>query len=205
MKTTIELVQELRSLPDAIYQNFCNQAKMVALEYPSAHGIDCFARGETIEYGFIDIVGQYIDLKPNKKEDFNDPDGRYALEHLTDVKTQGKGFLPRKDKKAMFYSKQWDIKKTASGAKQFESKAHSYILIDPICARIAVVDTSVFYRKRFRINTARISFSVKPQDVYMIYDGITNVIDTEVIPDPDAIYREIWKNAGNKLEVLTTS
>ena len=92
MKTTIELVQELRSLPDAIYQNFCNQAKMVALEYPSAHGIDCFARGETIEYGFIDIVGQYIDLKPNKKEDFNDPDGRYALEHLTDVKTQGKGF-----------------------------------------------------------------------------------------------------------------
>jgi hypothetical protein len=67
-----------------------------------------------------------------------------------------------------------------------------------------VVDTSVFYRKRFRINTARISFSVKPQDVYMIYDGITNVIDTEVIPDPDAIYREIWKNAGNKLEALTT-
>jgi hypothetical protein len=62
----------------------------------------------------------------------------------------------------------------------------------------------VFYRKRFRINTARISFSVKPQDVYMIYDGITNVIDTEVIPDPDAIYREIWKNAGNKLEALTT-
>mgnify|MGYP001316012784 FL=1 len=38
----------------------------------------------------------------------------------------------------------------------------------------------------------------------MIYDGITNVIDTEVIPDPDAIYREIWKNAGNKLEALTT-
>jgi len=204
MKTTIELVQELRSLPDAIYQNFCNQAKMVALEYPSAHGIDCFARGETIEYGFIDTVGEYIDLKPNKKEDFNDPDGQYALEHLTDVKTQGNGFLPQKSQKALFYSKQWDIKKTASGAKQFESKAHSYILIDPLCARIAVVDTSVFYRKPFRANSARISFSVKPGDVHMIYDGISKVIDTEVIPDPNAIFREIWKKAGDRLDSLTT-
>ena len=204
MKTTIDLVQELRSLPDEIYENFCNQAKMVALEYPSAHGIDCFARGETIEYGFIDIVGQYIDLKPNIKADFNDPDGLYAVEHLTDVKTQGNGFKPRKDQKALFYSKQWDIKKTAAGAKQFESKAHSYILIDPICARIAVVDTGVFYRKKFRTNSARISFSVKPQDVYMIYDGIAKVIDTEVIPDPNAIFREIWRKAGDRLDSLTT-
>ena len=204
MKTTLDLVQELRSLPDAVYENFCNQAKMVALEYPSAHGIDCFARGETIEYGFIDIVGQHIDLKPNIKADFNDPDGLYAVEHLTDVKTQGNGFKPRKDQKALFYSKQWDIKKTAAGAKQFESKAHSYILIDPICARIAIVDTGVFYRKKFRTNSARISFSVKPQDVYMIYDGIAKVIDTEVIPDPNAIFREIWRKAGNRLDSLTT-
>ena len=204
MKTTIDLVQELRSLPDEIYENFCNQAKMVALEYPSAHGIDCFARGETIEYGFIDIVGQHIDLKPNIKADFNDPDGLYAVEHLTDVKTQGNGFKPRKDQKALFYSKQWDIKKTAAGAKQFESKAHSYILIDPICARIAIVDTGVFYRKKFRTNSARISFSVKPQDVYMIYDGIAKVIDTEVIPDPNAIFREIWRKAGDRLDGLTT-
>ena len=202
MKTTIDLVQELRSLPDEIYESFCNQAKMVALEYPSAHGIDCFARGETIEFGFIDTVGEHIDLKPNKKEDFNDPDGRYALEHLTDVKTQGNGFLPQKSKKAMFYSKQWDIKKTASGAKQFESKAHSYILIDPLCARIAVVDTSVFYNKPFRTNSARISFSVKPGDVFMIYDGISNVIDADIDPDPDAIYREIWQKAGERLTSL---
>ena len=204
MKTTLDLVQELLSLPDEIYENFCNQAKMVALEYPSAHGIDCFARGETIEYGFIDIVGQHIDLKPNIKADFNDPDGLYAVEHLTDVKTQGNGFKPRKDQKALFYSKQWDIKKTAAGAKQFESKAHSYILIDPICARIAIVDTGVFYRKKFRTNSARISFSVKPQDVYMIYDGIAKVIDTEVIPDPNAIFREIWRKAGDRLDSLTT-
>ena len=202
MKTTLDLVQELRSLRDAVYENFCNQAKMVALEYPSAHGIDCFARGETIEFGFIDTVGEHIDLKPNKKEDFNDPDGRYALEHLTDVKTQGNGFLPQKSKKAMFYSKQWDIKKTASGAKQFESKAHSYILIDPLCARIAVVDTSVFYNKPFRTNSARISFSVKPGDVFMIYDGISNVIDANIDPDPDAIYREIWQKAGERLTSL---
>lgn len=77
-------------------------------------------------------------------------------------------------------------------------------MIDPICARIAVVDTSVFYRKPFRTNSARISFSVKPQDVYMIYDGIAKVIDTEVIPDPNAIFREIWKKAGDRLDSLTT-
>tara|TARA_E500000318_G_C3531676_1_gene200802 strand:+ start:498 stop:1115 length:618 start_codon:yes stop_codon:yes gene_type:complete len=204
MKTTIDLVQELRSLPDAIYKDFCNQAKMVALEYPSAHGIDCFARGETIEFGFIDTVREYIDLKHNEKEDFNDPDGVYAIKHLTDVKTKGNGFLPQKSKKALFYSKQWDIKKTASGAKQFESKAHSYILIDPLCARIAVVDTSVFYNKPFRTNSARISFSVKPQDVYMIYDGIAKVIDTTIVPDPNAIYRELWNKAGDRLDDLKT-
>ena len=202
MKNTTQLVQDLRSVSPEVYRDFCNQAKIVALEYPSAHGIDCFARGETIEYGFIDIVGQYIDLKPNKKEDFNDPDGLYAAEHLTDVKTQGNGFLPQKSKKALFYSKQWDIKKTAQGAKQFESKAHSYILIDPLCARIAVVDTSVFYNKPFRTNSARISFSVKPGDVFMIYDGISNVIDADIDPDPDAIYREIWQKAGERLTSL---
>ena len=69
---------------------------------------------------------------------------------------------------------------------------------------VAVVDTSVFYRKPFRTNSARISFSVKPQDVYMIYDGIAKVIDTEVIPDPNAIFREIWKKAGDRLDSLTT-
>ena len=31
----------------------------------------------------------------------------------------------------------------------------------------------------------------------MIYDGIAKVIDTKVIPDPNAIYREIWKKAGD--------
>lgn len=102
MKTTFDLVQDLRSIPDSVYQDFCNQAKIVALEYPSAHGIDCFARGETIEFGFVETIGQYIDLKPNQKLDFNDPDGIYASEHLTDVKTQGNGFIPRKDQKARF-------------------------------------------------------------------------------------------------------
>lgn len=202
MKTTFDLVQDLRSIPDSVYQDFCNQAKIVALEYPSAHGIDCFARGETIEFGFVETIGQYIDLKPNQKLDFNDPDGIYASEHLTDVKTQGNGFIPRKDQKALFYSKQWDIKKTASGAKQFESKSHSYILIDPMCARIAVVDTSVFYKKPFRANSARISFSIKPGDVHMIYDGITQVINPKIEPDPTAIFRKIWENAGEKMNVL---
>ena len=203
METVTQLVQDLRSVPAEVYQNFCNQARIVALQYPLAHGMDCFARGEGIEKGFINTVGTHVALKPNKKEDFNDPDALYGLEHLTDVKTQVNGFLPQKSKKALFYSKQWDIKKTAQGAKQFESKAHSYILIDPICARIAVVDTSIFYNKPFTTNVARISFSVKPGDVYMIYDGIGGVIDPEIVPDSSAIYREIWNNAGKKMRTLS--
>jgi len=30
------------------------------------------------------------------------------------------------------------------------------------------------------------------------------VIDASIVPDPNAIYREIWKKAGDKLEALTT-
>ena len=33
---------------------------------------------------------------------------------------------------------------------------------------------------------------------------ITKVIDTEVIPDPNAIFREIWRKAGDRLDGLTT-
>jgi hypothetical protein len=201
METVQQLVKDLRSVPEEVYRNFCNQAKVVALQYPLAHGIDCFARGETIEYGFIDTIGQHIDLKRNTKADLNDPDALYGLEHLNDVKTQANGFLPRKDRKALFYSKQWDIKKTARGATKFESKAQSYILIDPICARIAVVDAQVFYNKPFKSGDARITFGVKPGDVYMIYDGISNVIDIQVEADSNAIFREIWNKAG---EVLLT-
>ena len=36
----------------------------------------------------------------------------------------------------------------------------------------------------------------------MIYDGISNVIDANIDPDPDAIYREIWQKAGERLTSL---
>lgn len=203
METVTQLVQDLRSVPAEVYQNFCNQARIVSLQYPLAHGMDCFARGEGIEKGFINTVGTHVALKPNKKEDFNDPDALYGLEHLTDVKTQVNGFLPQKSKKALFYSKQWDIKKTAQGSSKFTSKAQSYILIDPMCARIAVVDTQVFYNKPFKSGAARISFSVKPGDVHMIYDGVSNVLDVEVEANSDAIFDMIWENAGKVLNEVT--
>ena len=38
----------------------------------------------------------------------------------------------------------------------------------------------------------------------MIYDGIAKVIDTKIVPDPNAIYREIWNKAGNRLQEMTT-
>lgn len=197
--TIQNLIADLKTVPDEVYRQFCNQSKIVAMMYPSAHGIDCFARGETIEDGFVDTIGHYIDLKPNKKEEFNDPDAVYGSQHLTDVKTQGNGFIPQKSGKKLFYSKQWDIKKTASGSTKFESKADSYILIDPLCARIAVIDTQVFYNKKFTPGAARISFPIKPEDVTMIYDGIDDVIHPNIVPDPRAIYRTIWEEAGGKL------
>ena len=196
MKGTIELVQDLWKVPEEVYQKFCDQAKIVSLLYPSKHGIDCFARGETIEYGFIEAVSKYIDLIPNKKTEFNDPDGVYSGSHLTDIKTKVKGFEPLDRHPDKFYSKQWDIKKTSNGSVKFESKAHSYILIDPNHSRIAVIDSREFYKKKMAVGRARISFSVKFNDVYMIYDGIKNVTDISVSPNDGQIFHEIWRQAG---------
>ena len=196
MTKTEQFIQALQSVPQSVYKDFTDRAKVVALQYPTSFGIDCFARGEGIEYGFLQSVTDYIDLQANDKGQANDPDYLFAGNILTDAKTQCGGLKPQLSGKKLFYANQWDIQKKAQGASEFKSKADSYLLIDPHYARIAVIDSAVFYTKKFTQGSARISFSVKPEEVTMIYDGADSVLDIKVAHHSRDIYRAIWENAA---------
>ena len=196
MTKTEQFIQALQSVPQSVYKDFTDRAKVVALQYPTSFGIDCFARGEGIEFGFLQSVTDYIDLQANDKGQANDPDYLFAGNILTDAKTQCGGLKPQLSGKKLFYANQWDIQKKAQGASEFKSKADSYVLIDPHYARIAVIDSAVFYTKKFTQGSARISFSVKPEEVTMIYDGADSVLDIQVEHDSKAIYKAIWENAA---------
>ena len=196
MTKTEQFIQALQSVPQSVYKDFTDRAKVVALQYPTSFGIDCFARGEGIEYGFLQSVTDYIDLQANDKGQANDPDYLFAGNILTDAKTQCGGLKPQLSGKKLFYANQWDIQKKAQGASEFKSKADCYVLIDPHYARIAVIDSAVFYTKKFTQGSARISFSVKPEEVTMIYDGADSVLDIQVEHDSKAIYKAIWYDAA---------
>ena len=196
MTKTEQFIQALQSVPQSVYKDFTDRAKVVALQYPTSFGIDCFARGEGIEFGFLQSVTDYIDLQANDKGQANDPDYLFAGNILTDAKTQCGGLKPQLSGKKLFYANQWDIQKKAQGASEFKSKADCYVLIDPHYARIAVIDSAVFYTKKFTAGSARISFSVKPEEVTMIYDGADSVLDIQVEHDSKAIYRAIWDDAA---------
>lgn len=196
MTKTEQFIQALQSVPQSVYKEFTDRAKVVALQYPTSFGIDCFARGEGIEFGFLQSVTDYIDLQANDKGQANDPDYVFAGNILTDAKTQCGGLKPQLSGKKLFYANQWDIQKKAQGASEFKSKADCYVLIDPHYARIAVIDSAVFYTKKFTAGSARISFSVKPEEVTMIYDGADSVLDIQVEHDSKAIYKAIWDDAA---------
>jgi hypothetical protein len=196
MTKTEQFIQALQSVPQSVYKEFTDRAKVVALQYPTSFGIDCFARGEGIEYGFLQSVMNYIDLQENTKGQANDPDYVFAGDTKPDAKTQCGGLKPQLSGKKLFYANQWDIQKKAQGASEFKSKADCYVLIDPHYARIAVIDSAVFYTKKFTAGSARISFSVKPEEVTMIYDGADSVLDIQVEHDSKAIYKAIWDDAA---------
>ena len=199
MTKTEQFIQALKTVPESAFKEFVDRAKVVALQYPTAFGIDCFARGEGIEYGFLEIVSKYIDLKANSKGQANDPDYVFAGNIFPDAKTQCGGLKPQKTGKKLFYTNQWDIQKKAQGASEFKCKSDCYVLIDPHFSRIAVIDSAVFYGKKFKQGSARISFSVKPEEVTMIYDGSDSILDAEVRHDSRAIYKAIWDNASTYL------
>lgn len=200
MTKTEQFIAALQQIPQEVYRDFMKVAKVVSLLYPSSFGIDCFARGEGIEYGFLEEISKYINLRANTKGQANDPDYVFDVDIFPDAKTQCSGMKPQKTGKKLFYTKQWDVQKKAKGTSSFQSKADCYVLIDPHYARIAVVDSAVFYGKKVTPNTARLSFSVAPEDVTMIYDGSATVYDVEVQHDANAIYRKIWEEAKANIE-----
>jgi hypothetical protein len=200
MTKTEQFIAALQQIPQEVYRDFMKVAKVVSLQYPSSFGIDCFARGEGIEYGFLEEISKYINLRANSKGQANDPDYVFDGNIFPDAKTQCSGMKPQKTGKKLFYTKQWDIQKKAKGTSSFQSKSDCYVLIDPHYARIAVVDSAVFYGKKVTPNTARLSFSVAPEDVTMIYDGATTVCDVEIEHDSNAIYRKIWEEASAQVK-----
>jgi hypothetical protein len=200
MTKTEQFIAALQQIPQEVYRDFMKVAKVVSLLYPSSFGIDCFARGEGIEYGFLEEISKYINLRANTKGQANDPDYVFDGNIFPDAKTQCSGMKPQKSGAKLFYTKQWDVQKKAKGTSSFQSKADCYVLIDPHYARIAVVDSAVFYGKKVTPNTARLSFSVAPEDVTMIYDGSATVYDVEVQHDANAIYRKIWEEAKANIE-----
>jgi len=195
MTKTESFISALRQVPQEVYRDFMRIARVVSLQYPYSFGIDCFARGEGIEYGFAEEIGKYINLKPNRKGQANDPDYVFNGNIFPDAKTQCSGMKPQKSGNKLFYTKQWDIQKKAKGTDTFQSKADCYVLIDPHYARIAVVESAIFYGRRIAPNTARISFSVAPKNVVMIYDGASTLLDVSVEHNPNAIYEKIWEEA----------
>ena len=200
MTKTEQFIEALQQIPQEVYRDFMKVAKVVSLLYPSSFGIDCFARGEGIEYGFLEEISKYINLRANTKGQANDPDYVFDVDIFPDAKTQCSGMKPQKSGAKLFYTKQWDVQKKAKGTSSFQSKADCYVLIDPHYARIAVVDSAVFYGKKVTPNTARLSFSVAPEDVTMIYDGAATVYDVEVQHDANAIYRKIWEEASAQIK-----
>jgi hypothetical protein len=200
MSKTQEFIDALSNVPQSVYEEFMKVAKVVSLQYPLSFGSDCFLRGEGIEKIFLWTISEFIDLKENEKNEANDPDYLFKGYIRPDAKTKCSGMKPQKSGNKLFYTTQWDIQKKAKGTNSFQSKTDCYVLIDPHYARIAVIDSSVFYGKKVPQNTARISFSVSPENVTMIYDGSNLVYDIEIEHDPNAIYRKIWEEAKAQIK-----
>ena len=172
--------------------------------FPQNAGIDCFARGETIEFGFVRDFSKYIKMKASEKKNVDDPDAIFTYEEqnglilptnrdcLFDVKTSKNGFTPQKRNKNKFLAKRWDFKKTQKGVDKFMTRAEWYLLIDPWNARLAAMESTILQTKKITQNSSRISFSVHTDDVIMIYDGIDDQEDVYVEVDKDAFCRTTW-------------
>jgi hypothetical protein len=189
-----QFISDLKSVPREEYKKFFVHAKKVAIKYPLNEGIDCFARGETIEWAFIKEFSKYIQIKSSEKNNVNDPDGVYKEVNLFDIKTKKEGFLPQKSDPSKFYVKSWDFKKTQSGVDEFVTKAEWYVLIDPWTYRLAVLDVNVIKNKNINKGEARITFSVSPKDVIMIYDGINELENLYVTHQKEVLYEMIWNS-----------
>ena len=189
-----QFIADLKSIPKEEYRKFFIHAKKVAMAYPLNWGIDCFARGETVEWAFIKKFSQFIDIEAVVKKHMNDPDGLYKKSYLFDVKLSKESLLPQKTNPNLVYSHVWDFKKTQTGVDEFVTKSQFYLLLDAYTYRAAVLDAEVIKSKDMGKNSARITFPVKTKDITMVYDGINDVEEVNVESKSDDLKEMIWES-----------
>lgn len=190
-----QFISDLKSIPSEEYKKFFMQANKIAAMYPLNEGIDCFARGEAIEFGFIENFSKFIKIKASKKKEKNDPDGIYNDVNLWDAKTKKFGLEPNSINTSRIKTKTWDFKKTQSGVSEFKTKSEWFVLIDPWTYRLAVLDAKLLFSKNFTEGKSRITFSISEEDITMIYDGINEVEEVNVAPNSKGLLKYIWEQA----------
>jgi hypothetical protein len=187
-----QFISDLKSIPTEEYKKFFDHASLVAKAYALNLGIDCFARGETIEWAFINEFSKFIDIKGAAKKQIDEPDGVYKKVKLFDVKLSKEGLKPQESNPNLIYSHPWDFKKTQTGVDEFVTKADFYLLIDAWSYRVAVLDAEVVKSRDIAKNSSRIAFSVKTKDVTMIYDGINERRNFDMPSLSGGIFKMIW-------------
>ena len=190
-----QFISDLKTIPNEEYKKFFIQANKVAAMYPLNEGIDCFARGEAIEFGFIQAFSKYIAIEASKKTEKNDPDGIYLLKHLWDAKTKKFGLEPQDKNSSLIKAKSWHFKKTQSGVSKFKTKSEWFVLIDPWTHRLGVLDAKLLFSKNLKEGKSRITFSVNHEDVALVYDGINDVEEVNVVPESKTLLKYIWEQA----------
>ena len=173
-----ELVTDLRSIPDQIYIDFMVECKKIYMKYPGA-SMNNFIKGHLIEHLFVKSVSPCIELESSKKDSPDDPDCVYKKIHLPDVKTKTDGLRTKNN--GQFYAKEWTLKNPYSNKEVFTTRADSYILIDPTCSKVAVVD-SKYFSGLFNNQTSNVcKFKVNKDEVDMIFDGTGKIPVVETL------------------------
>lgn len=175
--TKIKFIQSFKELPETFWERNLKLAYNKAKYFPENYGSGPFLRGEGSENHIIRSLSEY-DNRFSKNLDtyssapdciFSSPPNLYYF----DVKMKLGGFEP--GPRTYFKSKTWDFKKTQSAVSEFKTDSDFYLMIDPINFRVALCDSNVLKGKKFKKEQTRINFSIKPNDVTMIYDGHNRV------------------------------
>ena len=187
-----ELVTDLRSISDQIYIDFMVDCKKVYMKHPRA-SMNNFIKGHLVEHLFVKSVSPYIELERSKKDSPDDPDCVYKSSYFPDIKSMKDGLKTKNN--GQFYAKNWTLKNPFSNKEVFTTRADSYILIDPTCSKIAVVD-SKYFSGLFNNQTSNVcKFKVYKDEVDMIFDGTGRIPVVEDIPAVSEydLMEAIWK------------
>ena len=68
-------------------------------------------------------------------------------------------------------------------------------MIDPWTHRLGVLDAKLLFSKNLKEGKSRITFSVNHEDVALVYDGINDVEEVNVVPESKTLLKYIWEQA----------